>query len=51
MGVINHRYDVFLERLTEETRQNICIRNAERLFSGTKGTVEAGAKRVYENIL
>jgi hypothetical protein len=36
MGVINHRYDVFLECLSEETRQNICINNAERLFSGMK---------------
>lgn len=36
IGVINHRYDVFLEKLSEETRQNICINNAERLFSGTK---------------
>lgn len=36
MGVINHRYDVFLECLSEETRQNICMNNAERIFSGTK---------------
>ena len=36
MGVINHRYDVFLECLSEETRQNICVNNAERLFSDTK---------------
>ncbi len=36
IGIINHRYDIFLERLTEETRQNICFNNAERLFAGTR---------------
>lgn len=50
MGVINHRYGVFLERLTEETRQNICINNAERLFSGTKNRVELGQKKKYPSL-
>ncbi|OIP54337.1 amidohydrolase [Candidatus Gracilibacteria bacterium CG2_30_37_12] len=50
IGVINHRYDIFLETLSEETRQNICINNAERLFSETRGKVENDDKRVYPDI-
>lgn len=51
IGVINHRYDVFLKCLNEATRKNICINNAERLFSGTKWVVESWNKRDYQNIL
>ena len=47
IGVINHRYDVFLESLTKETRENICMNNAERLFSATKWVVEAKKRRTF----
>jgi len=50
MGVINHRYTAFLDTLSEETRNNICIANAERLFGGTKNRVETKQKKIYPSL-
>lgn len=50
MGVINSRFNPFLEALTEKARQNVCIQNAERLWGDTQNRVEDGHKRKYPSL-
>lgn len=41
---INNKFNNFLDQLTKETRENICINNAEELFKNTKNKVEKNKK-------
>ena len=41
LGPELQRYDVFLERLSETARANLCRNTAERLYGGNKGKVQA----------
>ncbi|EKE29340.1 MAG: amidohydrolase 2 [uncultured bacterium (gcode 4)] len=47
---INNRFDKFLDLLTEKTRINLCINNAERLFSKKKNIVECWKKRIFPKL-
>lgn len=42
MGPELHRYDVFLDELSEEARANLCWRTAERVYGANKGKVRGG---------
>ena len=48
--VINNKYDAFLDLLTEETRERLCYRNAERLYSKRKNIVEHWKKRKFPSL-
>ncbi len=39
LGPEMHRYDVFLDQLSEEARDNVCRNTAERVYGGNKGKV------------
>ncbi len=42
MGPELHRYDVFLDQLSENARADLCWRTAENLYGGNKNRVKAG---------
>lgn len=44
LGVTNERFDTFLDTLSEQTRKNICLENAIRLYGSAKNRVEQGKK-------
>lgn len=50
LWVIMQKYDEFLDLLTEETRQKICIWNAEELYWNNKFKVENWNKRKYPSL-
>jgi predicted TIM-barrel fold metal-dependent hydrolase len=39
LGPELQRYDVFLDQLSEEARENVCWKTAERVYGGNKGKV------------
>ncbi|MBN1976748.1 MAG: hypothetical protein JW918_05050 [Anaerolineae bacterium] len=39
LGPELQRYDAFLDQLSEEARENVCWRTAERVYGGNKGKV------------
>ena len=45
LGPELQRYDVFLDQLSEMTRQRVCWDNAEKIYGGNKGKVSARARR------
>lgn len=48
--VINSRFNAFLDKLTPETRQKICIDNALNVYSKSKNRVENGKVRKYPTL-
>ena len=50
MGIINSRFNPFLEALSENARQDLCVRNAERLWGDTQNRVEDGRARKYPGL-
>ncbi len=44
LGPELHRYDVFLDQLSETARANICWHTAERVYGGNKGKVQRTAQ-------
>lgn len=48
LGPELQRYDVFLDRLSEEARANVCWRTAERIYGGNKGKVKRTPRRIPE---
>ncbi|MDD2565482.1 MAG: amidohydrolase family protein [Candidatus Gracilibacteria bacterium] len=50
IGYINNRFDIFLDMLTPKTRENLCIKNAEKLYSKKKNTVENNKKRIFPSL-
>jgi hypothetical protein len=41
LGPELHRYDVFLDQLSERARANVCWHTADRVYGGNKGKVKA----------
>lgn len=47
---INYRYDEFLDLLSPKSRENLCFKNAEKLFWKKKNLVENWKKRVFPSL-
>lgn len=47
---INNRFTPFLDRLSNKTRDNLCFKNAEKLFWQNKNKVEKWIKRQYPSL-
>jgi hypothetical protein len=47
---VNSRFNSFLDKLTPETRQKVCIDNALNVYSKTKNRVEKWKSRVYPKL-
>ncbi|MDD5769783.1 MAG: amidohydrolase family protein [Candidatus Gracilibacteria bacterium] len=50
IGVINSRFNIFLDKLTPETRQKVCIKNAIKIYSKSKNRVEKGKILKYPKL-
>jgi predicted TIM-barrel fold metal-dependent hydrolase len=50
IGVINARYNDFLDILTPETRQKVCVDNAISIYSHSKNKVEKNKARIYPTL-
>lgn len=48
--IINARFNSFLDKLTPETRQKICMDNAINVYSKSKNKVEKNKSRVYPRL-
>lgn len=48
--IINARFNTFLDKLTPETRENICINNAIKVYAKSKNKVEKNKKRIYPKL-
>ena len=46
LGPELQRYDVFLDRLSETARGNVCYHTAEQVYGGNKGKVRPEQRRV-----
>lgn len=44
---INSRFEPFLDRLSQKTREHICIKNADRVFWKRRNSVETWKKREF----
>ena len=50
IGVVISRYNTFLDKLTPETRQKICIDNALKIYSKARNNIENDKYRVYPKL-
>lgn len=50
IGIINARFNSFLNKLTPETRAKICIQNALNVYSKSKNKVEKNKMRIYPKL-
>ncbi|MBW7955073.1 amidohydrolase family protein [Candidatus Gracilibacteria bacterium] len=50
IGLINSRFNIFLDKLTPKTRENICVNNAINIYTKSKNKVEKNKKRVYPKL-
>lgn len=48
--LINSKFNIFLDKLTPQTREKICLTNAINLFSKTRNRIEKNKIRTYEKI-
>lgn len=48
--VVNSRYNTFLDKLTPETRERICFKNALEIYSKSKNKVEKNKTRNYPKL-
>lgn len=50
IGLINSRFNSFLDKLSPETRQKVCIQNALNVYSKSKNRYEKNKVRVYPKL-
>lgn len=50
IGVINSRFNIFLDKLSPTTRKKICVENAINVYSKSKNRVEKNKKRTYPKL-
>lgn len=48
--IINSRFNSFLDKLTQETRDKVCFSNAIKIYSKSKNKVEKNKKITYPNL-
>lgn len=50
IGIVNHKYNIFLDKLTPKTREHVCIKNALRIYGTGKNRFEKNKKRKYPSL-
>lgn len=50
IGYVNARFNLFLDKLTKNTRENVCYKNSYNIYSKSQNRVENWKARVYPKL-